>query len=295
MADKPQYAIYRHEKISGDAWQGSIGKLAAHVWRARPTPNADPDRPVVLLHGSWDLIADVEARMAQRSDPDKPLRKNGVRCIDHMITASPEYFRDPGQGPGEYNQERMEAWRDATLAWLRAEHGDNLVSVTLHLDESTPHIHAVTVPLVKGMYGKGKARREMLKMNARALYGGGEKMAQWQDRYAEAVAHLGLERGIPGSTAEHQSIKKYYAQLNTPVKLPALQKLAPVVLPEPTMGDRVDPKRYAEAAVKTALEAQTKLDRAAMEEAVAGITARASGYNAAVKARDADRATLKRP
>ena len=40
----------------------------------------------------------------------------------------------------------MLAWRDRSLAWLHAEFGDDLVYADLHLDEDTPHIHAVIAP-----------------------------------------------------------------------------------------------------------------------------------------------------
>ncbi|MBH1700884.1 plasmid recombination protein, partial [Stenotrophomonas maltophilia] len=40
----------------------------------------------------------------------------------------------------------LEAWAADNVAWLREEHGANLVQVVLHLDERTPHLHAAVVP-----------------------------------------------------------------------------------------------------------------------------------------------------
>ena len=64
-----------------------------------------------------------------------------------VISASPKYFRpsDPG-ARGTWDEARMIAWRDRSLAWLHAEFGDDLVYADLHLDEDTPHIHAVIAP-----------------------------------------------------------------------------------------------------------------------------------------------------
>jgi hypothetical protein len=69
----------------------------------------------------------------------------------------------------------------------------------LHLDESTPHIHAYLVPL-----------DERNKLNCKSIFGGREKLSQFQDSYAAAMKPLGLERGIKRSRATHTEIKKYY-------------------------------------------------------------------------------------
>lgn len=79
-----------------------------------------------------------------------------------VIGASPEYFRpDDPDARGSFDHDRMQAWRDRALAWLRAEFGDDLVYADLHLDEDTPHIHAIVAPT----YGKkprkpGKRRKK---------------------------------------------------------------------------------------------------------------------------------------
>ncbi|MCY7284793.1 MAG: DUF3991 domain-containing protein, partial [Cyanobacteria bacterium CAN_BIN43] len=69
----------------------------------------------------------------------------------------------------------------------------------------TPHIHAYMVPLDE----KGK-------LNCRALLGGSRyRLSELQDDFAQAMAILGLERGIKGSKAKHTEISKYYAAVNS--------------------------------------------------------------------------------
>lgn len=63
-----------------------------------------------------------------------------------VIGASPGYFRDDPEAVGTWDQERMEAWRDRSLAWLKEQFGQDLVHVALHLDEDTPHLHALIAP-----------------------------------------------------------------------------------------------------------------------------------------------------
>jgi hypothetical protein len=81
--------------------------------------------------------------------------------------------------------------------------GERIVRAELHLDEMTPHIHAYLVPL-----------DSLGQLNCKSLFGGREKMRRFQDDYHAAVQHLGLERGIKGSLAQHQDMKDFYQIVN---------------------------------------------------------------------------------
>ncbi len=118
-----------------------------------------------------------------------------------MLTASPEYFRPDEQGrAGKWDAQQLNAWKQANHQWLSEKFGDRLVRAELHLDEVTPHIHAYLVPL-----------DERGKLNCKSIFGGREKLSKFQDSYAQAMAPLGLERGIKGSRATHTQIRDYYA------------------------------------------------------------------------------------
>lgn len=191
-------AIVRIKKLHT---RGNIGGMGKHVARARETPNADPDVKNFVLIGTGDQLADYDNRMAELGI--EKVRKNAVLAVDHMLTASPEWFIDFDEKEGkQLDRSKLKKWAAANVAWLQKNYGKNVVSATLHLDEQTPHIHAIVIPEVDS------------KLNARALYGGREKMSAWQDNYAEAMASLGLERGKKGSKAKHQTVKKYYDQVN---------------------------------------------------------------------------------
>ncbi len=71
----------------------------------------------------------------------------------------------------------------------------------MHLDETTPHIHAYTVPIVNG------------KLNQKHFTGTRAKMRQMQSNYAQAMQPFGLQRGIAGSKATHQSVQRFYGQI----------------------------------------------------------------------------------
>lgn len=85
----------------------------------------------------------------------RPTRQAEAPYLRIVVSASPSFFRptDPG-AKGTWQEDRLEVWLSATLQHLAIEHGRDLVHAELHLDEDTPHIHAVVAPT----YGK-KARK----------------------------------------------------------------------------------------------------------------------------------------
>jgi hypothetical protein len=95
-------------------------------------------------------------------------------------------------------------WEQRSIAWLREQHGDMLVSVVRHTDESNPHLHAYLLPddmemraglLHPGYPAKnavlaagplpGEDKKAMGKRADRAYVAG---MRAWLDDYHEKVA-----------------------------------------------------------------------------------------------------------
>ncbi|WP_171496452.1 plasmid recombination protein, partial [Acinetobacter sp. TUM15372] len=71
--------------------------------------------------------------------------------------------------------------------------------------ETTPHLVAYVVPI--DLEGK---------LNAREFLGGRSKLSKMQTDFYNEVTHLGLERGLEGSKAEHTTIKDFYAEIQKP-------------------------------------------------------------------------------
>ena len=195
------HAIARIAKLKS----GNVGASGLHTGRARKTPNANPEITNVRFIGQPDspdlpsLETIVRDRIGQQT-----VRKNGVLCVEMLLTASPEYFRpnDPSRA-GYYEPEKLADFQQSVKSWLDNEYGDRIVRAELHLDESTPHIHAYLVPL-----------DERGKLNCRGIFGGRQKLSQFQDSFANAMSPLGLERGVRGSKAKHTKIQHYYAAIN---------------------------------------------------------------------------------
>lgn len=181
------YCIMRTRKLKTD---GNVGASLAHAWRDRETPNADQSRTPANQHSGAISKADALAKYRALL-PDK-VRKNGVRCIEYLITASPDALKS--------TQALRKYYADA-VAWLQAKHGRGLFYAGLHMDEKTPHLYAYAVPID----GRGR-------LNCRAFLGGREKLSALQDEFYEAVGKpSGLERGVRGSRAKHQEVKRFYS------------------------------------------------------------------------------------
>jgi Plasmid recombination enzyme len=199
------YAIVRIAKLK----QSNLGGSGMHVSRGRVTPNADlsklEDNQTLIHNDDRDLPLHEIVNTKIYSTPQRrKIRTDAVYAVEMLLTASPEYFRpdDPSKY-GEYQPDKLADWEQATVKWLKQEYGNRIVRAELHLDEATPHIHAYLVPV-----------DEAGQLNCRKLFGGRDKMFALQDSYAAATKHLGLERGIKGSIAEHTAVKDYYSVVN---------------------------------------------------------------------------------
>lgn len=87
------------------------------------------------------------------------------------------------------DMEKFNAWKETTNQFILDKFGkENVEQVVLHMDESTPHIHAVVTPMVKDEHGH-------VRFKADEILGGRKKCAELQTEYANAVSHLGFHRG----------------------------------------------------------------------------------------------------
>lgn len=203
---------------------GNVGGSEKHTARLQDTPNADPYKENIRLIGNNNdpsLEEIVKAKIADNTK-HKP-RKDAVLCSEIFLSASPEYFRphDPNKA-GEWDDKLMWNFTNASTKWLQENFGEKCVRAELHLDESTPHIHAYIVPV----------NDKTKKLSHKAMFGGDGKqasikMSKLQDSYASCLAHLGIERGVKGSKATHTKVKEYYQAVNQEPLTLELDRLAP--------------------------------------------------------------------
>ena len=158
-------------------------------------------------------------------------RSDAVLCIEHLITASSTW--------DGWGTEKEHEFFESSKKWLEKQYGSkNVIAVSIHRDETTPHLIAYVVPVDEATG----------KLNAKKWLGGRAKMSQMQSDFADQVRDLGLERGIEGSKAKHTRIKEYYAKVNQD----EVEIQRNVFLPDAEYDE--DKYMYAERCVKSVLK-----------------------------------------
>ncbi|GAB3310054.1 hypothetical protein GCM10027348_42510 [Hymenobacter tenuis] len=120
----------------------------------------------------------------------------------------------------------------------------------LHQDESTPHLHALMVPVTQGQrLHQGERRGPTERLTARDLFSP-VALRQLQTDYAKAMEPYGLKPGVRYSTAIHQDVRRYYwAQKTSQQDLAGLTKPLvhePFQLAAMKALERVSPQAYLE-------------------------------------------------
>lgn len=192
-----------------------------HNTRKLETPNARRDAPApveLLEEKSGSYVSRVKAVLVDHGVPVK-IRKGGSIACEDVYGASPEYWNRDGSWREKSAEEiKADPVVQAALALARRKHGRRLVSCSLHLDEESPHIHVISVPLrerahsKRGRKPKGTPRYE----NGKPLEDSRPKVTKWSldvssirgrssdleknhDEWAEACKLFELIRGAKGS------------------------------------------------------------------------------------------------
>lgn len=263
------YAICRINKLKS----GQIGSVNSHNRRETEVPNADPNGETHTLVGEGDSITNLVADRIAAAGIKKP-RKDAVHAVEIVLSASPEYFRpDNPAAWGEFDPTRLNAWSTRTQQFLEERYGDRLVSLDLHLDEATPHAHAVVVPLVekqRKLRGKDEYRT-VESLCAKDLFNKGQ-LVSLQSDYAAAVKDIGLHRGVQGSKAKHERVSQFYT----------LTHSAPLPKPKPPKVKLPDPPRTfwnSAEKLRAWLDKQAKIIEERIENALQALSERYDDLN----------------
>lgn len=145
----------------------------ATEYNNRVSPGMDIFNVTLKESGNWLQDIDNEIKAAGAKT-----RSNSVLALDTIYTASPDFFQ------GKTNQQNDDFFKDCLQ--FHQEHFGHIISAVIHYDETTPHLHVISVPLTKDG-----------RLSARDVIGNKAKMSKTQDAFFEQVGRgYGLERGI---------------------------------------------------------------------------------------------------
>ena len=181
---KAQYAILRFAKYKGP----EIGHIEAHNERAKEKYASNPDVDTSRSRLNFHL---VKPKRSYRAEAEKQIaeagcraRKDSVRVVETLITASPEFFAN------KKPKEVKEFFAHALEFIQKKQAPETIISAVVHMDEKTPHMHLCFVPLT-----------EDKRLSAKDIIGNKKKLTQWQDEFWKHMVkkYPDFERGESAS------------------------------------------------------------------------------------------------
>lgn len=169
------FCIMRTEKRKKSDLSGiqKENTRTATEYNNKVAPGMDIFNVTLKESSNWlqDINKEIKAAGART-------RSNSVLALDTLYTASSEFFQ------GKTNEENDTFFRDCLK--FHERHFGHIISAVIHYDETTPHLHVISVPLTKDG-----------RLSARDVIGNKAKMSKTQDQFFEQVGRgYGLERGV---------------------------------------------------------------------------------------------------
>jgi len=211
------YAVLHLDKA-----KGADSGMSAHIERTIHPKNADSTRThlnrelIQFPDGVTNRTQAIQHRL-DTAGLKRKIANNQVRAIRILLTGTHEDMMQIEKNG------KLEDWCQDNIEWLRKTYGiDNVVSVVLHMDESTPHLHATVVPIVQIERQRKKKEQEVKRTYRKKAPAprlcaddvmSRANLKRYQNTYAEAMQKYGLQRGIEGSEAQHISTHEYYRSL----------------------------------------------------------------------------------
>lgn len=169
------FCIMRTEKRKKSDLSGiqKENTRTATEYNNKVAPGMDIFNVTLKESNNWlqDINKEIQAAGAKA-------RSNSVMALDTIYTASADFFQ------GKTNAENDKFFQDCLK--FHENHFGHIISAVVHYDETTPHLHVISVPLTKDG-----------RLSARDVIGNKAKMSKTQDQFFEQVGRgYGLERGI---------------------------------------------------------------------------------------------------
>ena len=188
---QPQYAIMRFAKYKGP----EITNIEAHNERRKEKYASNPDIDLSRSKQNFHLI---EPSQRYRTEAEQQIsaagcrtRKDSVRLVEVLFTATPEFFQ------GKKLPEIRQYFEEALHFLEQYQAKETIISAVVHMDEKTPHMHLSFVPLTPDG-----------RLSAKEIVGNKKKLSWWQDKFWEhmVLKYPDLERGESASQTRRDHI-----------------------------------------------------------------------------------------
>ena len=227
------YAIFRSEPIYT---LQDLAQIGSHNKREKKAYNSNPNIKIKLtknnieivpltdkyVKGFYNLTKEYKKEYDERMKTEREDRK---KTFNQMLNKSKNVVADELLFTATHNffnnmtRDDIKSWANTCMEFVYKDLGytkEQVLHATVHLDEETPHLHCVVVPLVK-KYDK-RTNTERFTISKKQYIKDKIHLSELQDKYHKRLTDKGydLERGIKGSNTQHQNVKelkkttKYY-------------------------------------------------------------------------------------
>ena len=220
------YGIFRSQQIMTI---NDLAQIGSHNKREKKAYKSNPDIKLELTKNNIELVPlaekyvkgfkllvkDYEKEHNERMKTERDDRKktftemlNKSRSVvadELMFTATHKFFDN-------MSKEEIMRWADTCMDFVYNDLGytkEQVLHSVVHLDEKTPHIHCVVVPLVKKL--DKRTNTERFTISKKQYIKDNIHLSELQDVYNLRLREAGfeLERGIKGSDRKHIKIKEF--------------------------------------------------------------------------------------
>ena len=220
------YAIFRVEPINK---LSDLAQIGSHNKREKKAYNSNPDIDInktkdnieivplndKYIKGFYNLTKEYkkehDKRMeTMREDRKKTFKKmldnsNNVVADELLFTSDNDFFKN-------MKKKDIKKWADTCMEFVYNDLGytkEQVLHDTVHMDEKTPHMHCVVVPLIR-KFDK-RTNTEKYTISKKHYIKDKAHLSTLQDKYYERLInnYFDRERGIKNSDNEHISIKEF--------------------------------------------------------------------------------------
>lgn len=194
--NKVGYAVVHMMKIKS----GAVGGIQSHNNREHE-PKTNPDVDMSRSEDNYDLIScdnykrSIKEKMSNLVESSRAVRKDAVVVCNFIVTSDNETMEALGA-------DRQREFFQDSVKWFSDRYGaDRVLNATVHMDETTPHLHIGVMPITQD--GRLSAKAIFTKTEMKAI----------QTEFARDVGEkYGLERGVEGSERTHLSEARFKEQ-----------------------------------------------------------------------------------
>lgn len=194
--NKVGYAVVHMMKIKS----GAVSGIQSHNNREHE-PKTNPDVDMSRSEDNYDLIScdnykrSIKEKLSNLVESSRAVRKDAVVVCNFIVTSDNETMNALGA-------DRQREFFQDSVKWFSDRYGaDRVLNATVHMDETTPHLHIGVMPITQD--GRLSAKAIFTKTEMKAI----------QTEFARDVGEkYGLERGVEGSERTHLSEARFKEQ-----------------------------------------------------------------------------------